>query len=86
MFKLTKVRIAYILTLTIFFTFQIFLKENPIQIEKSPEIQQEIQENNLEESKWFIEIPKISLKAEIAEGTTKETLNQYVGHFEQTQI
>ncbi len=85
MFKLTKVRIAYILTLTIFFTFQIFLKENPIQIEKSPEIQQEIQENNLEESKWFIEIPKISLKAEIAEGTTKETLNQYVGHFEKTQ-
>ena len=81
MFKLTKVRIAYILTLTIFFTFQIFLKENPIQIEKSPEIQQEIQENNLEESKWFIEIPKISLKAEIAEGTTKETLNEYVGHF-----
>ena len=48
MFKLTKVRITYILTLTIFFTFQIFLKENPIQIEKSPEIQQEIQENNLE--------------------------------------
>lgn len=85
MFKLTKVRITYILTLTIFFTFQIFLKEHPIQIEKSPEIQQEIQENSAEEPKWFIEIPKISLKAEISEGTTKETLNQYVGHFEKTQ-
>ena len=85
MFKLTKVRITYILTLTIFFTFQILLKEHPIQIEKSPEIQQEIQENSAEEPKWFIEIPKISLKAEISEGTTKETLNQYVGHFEKTQ-
>ena len=63
MFKLTKVRITYILTLTIFFTFQILLKEHPIQIEKSPEIQQEIQENSAEEPKWFIEIPKISLKA-----------------------
>lgn len=33
---------------------------------------------------WQIEIPKISLNASIAEGTTKEILNQYVGHFEET--
>lgn len=33
---------------------------------------------------WRIEIPKISLIAEISEGTTKEVLNQYVGHFEKT--
>lgn len=33
---------------------------------------------------WQIEIPKISLKAEISEGTSKEILNQYVGHFEKT--
>ncbi len=33
---------------------------------------------------WKIEIPKISLKASIGEGTTKEILNQFVGHFEET--
>ena len=54
MFKLTKVRITYILTLTIFFTFQILLKEHPIQIEKSPEIQQEIQENSAEDRKSVV--------------------------------
>ena len=34
---------------------------------------------------WEIEIPEISLKAKIAEGTDKETLDQYVGHFEITE-
>ena len=34
---------------------------------------------------WQIEIEKISLKAEIAEGTSKEVLNKYIGHFEETQ-
>ena len=33
---------------------------------------------------WQIEIPKIYLVANIKEGTTKEILNQYVGHFIQT--
>lgn len=35
--------------------------------------------------KWQIKIPKISLIANIAEGTTTEILSQYVGHFENTQ-
>ena len=34
---------------------------------------------------WYIEIPSISLKAEIQEGTTKEIMDKYVGHFEETQ-
>lgn len=34
--------------------------------------------------KWQIEIPKIALKAEIAEGTSKEIMDVYVGHFEDT--
>jgi len=33
---------------------------------------------------WQIEIPAINLKAEIAEGTTKEIMDAYVGHFEDT--
>lgn len=34
--------------------------------------------------KWTIEIPAISLIADISEGTSTETLNKYVGHFELT--
>ena len=33
---------------------------------------------------WQIEIPAINLKAEISEGTSKETMDKYVGHFEET--
>ena len=34
---------------------------------------------------WYIEIPSINLKAEIAEGTNKEVMDKYVGHFEETK-
>ena len=34
---------------------------------------------------WQIEIPKISLVANIQEGTSKEILSKYVGHFTITQ-
>ncbi len=37
-----------------------------------------------EESNWKIIIPKISLEASISEGTGKEVMNKYVGHFEET--
>lgn len=33
---------------------------------------------------WTIEIPSISLNATIAEGTTKEIMDKYVGHFTET--
>lgn len=33
---------------------------------------------------WQIEIPKINLIAPIAEGTNTNTMNEYVGHFEET--
>lgn len=39
-------------------------------------------ENNSEE--WRLVIPTIGLDAEIAEGTTKEVMNEYIGHFEDT--
>lgn len=35
---------------------------------------------------WSIEIPTINLIAEIGEGTTDETMNKYVGHFENTEL
>lgn len=40
-------------------------------------------EKNLKKD-WYIEIPAISLRAEITEGTTKEVLDKFVGHFEET--
>lgn len=38
-----------------------------------------------ENSDWYLEIPNINLKANIAEGTTKEIMDKYIGHFEETQ-
>lgn len=42
------------------------------------------EENEIKETNWQIIIPKISLKAEISEGTSKEIMDKYVGHFEET--
>ena len=39
-----------------------------------------------EEDSWTIEIKAINLKADIAEGTTEEVMNEYVGHFENTEF
>lgn len=33
---------------------------------------------------WSLEIPIIDLKAEIAEGTTEDVMNKYIGHFQNT--
>ena len=112
MFKFTRTGIAYVIALTIFIIFQIFINQYKIKPQQNENIMENMQEinlnteNKIEEAKaeipeqikesksqednkekeiWKIEIPKISLKAEISEGTTKETLNRYVGHFEKTK-
>ena len=36
--------------------------------------------------KWELEIPKINLKATIAQGTTDEILNKYIGHFVESEV
>ena len=65
------------------------MEENQELIEVTNFEQIQALEAEKEESKeneiWQIEIPNISLIANIAEGTTKEILNQYVGHFKETQ-
>lgn len=49
------------------------------------EAKQEItQEKIIEAPNWKIEIPAISLIADISEGTDDETLTKFVGHFELT--
>lgn len=42
-------------------------------------------QNNIDTKKiWQIEIPRINLVAPIAEGTSANIMNEYVGHFEET--
>ncbi len=50
-------------------------------------IKEEYKENNSKQNNeeiWKIEIPAISLVAQIREGTTQEVLDKYVGHFTET--
>ncbi len=54
------------------------IKETNIEIElENTEIKNEI---------WQVEIPAIDLVAPISEGTTQEVMNEYVGHFESTNL
>ena len=50
------------------------------------EVQKEKIEEKSYQNNWSIEIPEINLTAEIAEGTSAEIMNKYVGHFEDTKI
>ncbi len=59
-----------------------FEVENTIQ-EKTNEVVEEKTED--EKNTWYLEIPKINLKADIKEGTTKEIMEDYIGHFEETK-
>lgn len=47
-------------------------------------ISKQLSTKSEEKVEWYIEIPTISLKAPITEGTTKEILDNYVGHFEES--
>lgn len=44
----------------------------------------ELTSNILEQEEWNLNIPKINLSAKIADGTSSEILNQYIGHFSET--
>lgn len=58
-------------------------KEKFTKIQNNPQIL-ETKENKTKELNWKLVIPKISLEAEISEGTSKEVMNEYIGHFEET--
>lgn len=59
-------------------------KENSKIQNNYPIIQKEENADLTEENNWKIIISKISLEANISEGTRKETMDKYVGHFEET--
>ena len=62
------------------------VSQNTKEDKKMIENQNNIQNNQTpkNEIEWKIIIPAISLEAEIAEGTEKEVMNKYVGHFKET--
>ena len=92
MIKFTRTSVFCLFIITIFCVIQIFIHQDFIEEEINQDIMQksvvkqdEIVIQTTEGAEiWQIEIPKISLIANISEGTTKEILNQYVGHFEKT--
>ena len=48
-----------------------------------------IQEKDTKEKKkndWHLEIPCINLSASIEEGTTKEVMDKFIGHFEESKM
>lgn len=94
MFKISKNTITYLIPIIIFFIFQLFISKYSVKgtdVDENGNImkQEIMNESSLSQTEekeeiWQIEIPKISVKAPISEGTTKEILNQYVGHFQVT--
>ncbi len=44
----------------------------------------ELNQKTIGESEWALKIQKINLEAKINEGTTKEVMDEYIGHFEET--
>ena len=44
----------------------------------------ELNQKTIEEPEWALKIQKINLEAKINEGTTKEVMDEYIGHFEET--
>ena len=77
---------------------EIEMKSESMEKETKEEVQNpkipnnEINQNNqnnlnlqqIQNSNWTLEIPKINLNAKIEEGTTKEVLDNFIGHFEKT--
>lgn len=98
MFKFTKPGIKIIIATIIVFSIQVIIYQYtknipteingeimsrnnmPANIETNDEIKKETSKSNI----WQIKIDKISLIANIEEGTTKEVLNKNIGHFEET--
>lgn len=98
MSKITKNGIKAIIAILLMCSIQIatYLYTRNIPTEINEEIMNTVEipaekinkknEETKEAKKWQIQIEKIGLTGEIAEGTTKEILNKNIGHFEETNI
>lgn len=64
----------------------IIQKQNNINNTANTQVKANISKKLRNDNKeWKIKIPKISLEAKIASGTSEEVMNKYVGHFENTE-
>ena len=91
--------VSFFISLIIFVVIQLFFSNydtftNTSSLKAGFEVENTIQETNTyenieeeteaKENIWYLEIPKINLKADIKDGTTKEIMDEYIGHFEET--
>ncbi len=69
--------------------FKVSFKVNNENIQvNSNETEENIEKENTKDKTfetWYLEIPCINLKANIQEGTTKEIMDDFIGHFEETK-
>ena len=92
-------RFLFIMSVLIFIIIQKNIYQFRIELKSNTEIGKEILNEKLMENRdninenqrvinsvWKIQIPSIGLIADISNGTDKETLNKYVGHFIETPI
>lgn len=89
------ISIIIFLTTNFFVSNNIFMKKSVFkanfQIDNSNVQVDSKESENIEEKTeeildvWCLEIPSINLKADIKEGTTKEIMDDYIGHFDETQ-
>ena len=93
--KFKRLILFFIIFLLIFISMYLYSRtnfneknENIMQINQNIISEESILSNQNSQEKnyiWQLEIATISLKAEIAEGTDNQTLNNYIGHFVETQ-
>ena len=91
--------VSFFISLIIFVVIQLFFSNYDTFTKKSSlkagfEVENTIQETTanekikeeteVEKDIWYLEIPKINLRADIKDGTTKEVMDDYIGHFEET--
>lgn len=55
-----------------------------LEAKKAQEQAKQIQNTAINPNTWCLEIPKIGLKGNIANGTSAGVLNQFIGHFDET--
>lgn len=100
--KITKkvmYRSLFVMSIIFFLVIQIYIYKFQKDIKLNTEVGVEIfntktlqsenifdGEKEIKNTIWQINIPKIELSADISNGTDKETLNKYVGHFIETPI
>ena len=63
------------------------VESSNIQVNSEEDKKKDTIEDSKDETKeeWYLEIPCINLRADIKEGTTKEIMDDYIGHFEDTK-